>query len=97
MSATTIGLDLAKSAYQLHGIDAAGYQIPKRRILRLGLLDFFKALPLYLVEIEACSRPMKRFTQTASRSRWNSTKHNMSIPSGVGQQHIDTFVCVCLA
>ena len=55
MSVTTIGLDLAKSIFQVHGVDAAGYPILKRRIRRQGLLAFFDALPPCLVGMEACS------------------------------------------
>jgi len=55
MSVTTIGLDLAKSVFQVHGVDAAGNLVLKRRIRRNGLLAFFEALPPCLVGMEACS------------------------------------------
>lgn len=55
MSVTTIGLDLAKSVFQVHGVEAAGYLVLKRRIRRYGLLAFFEALPPCLVAMEACS------------------------------------------
>ena len=55
MSVTTIGLDLAKSVFQVHGVDAAGHLVLKRRIRRQGLLAFFEALPPCLVGMEACS------------------------------------------
>lgn len=55
MSVTTIGLDLAKSVFQVHGVDAAGHLVLKRRIRRHGLLAFFEALPPCLVGMEACS------------------------------------------
>jgi transposase len=52
---TTIGLDIAKSVFQLHGIDAAGRVIIRRRVKRRYLLAFFQKLPPCLVGIEACA------------------------------------------
>ncbi len=42
MSVTTIGLDLAKSIFQVHGVDAQGRAVLKRRIRRRDLLAFFQ-------------------------------------------------------
>ena len=55
MSVTTIGLDLAKSVFQVHGVDAGGHDVLKRRIRRRDLLAFFEELPPCLVGMEACS------------------------------------------
>lgn len=55
MSVTTIGFDLAKSVFQVHGVDAAGHLVLRRRIRRYRLLAFFEALPPCLVGMEACS------------------------------------------
>jgi len=55
MSVTTIGLDLAKSIFQVHGVDAQGRAVLKRRIRRRDLLAFFEELPSCLVGMEACS------------------------------------------
>ena len=55
MSVTTIGLDLAKSVFQVHGVDAGGHAVLKRRLRRQGLLAFFEELPPCLVGMEACS------------------------------------------
>jgi transposase len=52
--ATTIGLDLAKSVFQVHGIDAAGGVVLRRKLRRPELLEFFAALPSALVGMEAC-------------------------------------------
>jgi len=52
--ATTIGLDLAKSVFQVHGIDAAGGVVVRRKLRRPELLEFFAALPPALVGMEAC-------------------------------------------
>lgn len=55
MSAVTIGLDLAKSVFQAHGVDADGRTVLKRRLARGQLLEFFARQPACLVGMEACS------------------------------------------
>jgi len=52
---TTIGLDLAKSVFQVHGIDAENRVIIRRQLKRRYVLAFFKKLPPCLVGIEACA------------------------------------------
>ena len=54
MQPSTIGLDLAKHIFQVHGIDAAGQVVIRKRLRRSELLAFFKQLPPCLVGIEAC-------------------------------------------
>jgi len=51
---STIGLDIAKSVFQTHGVDADGAVVMRKRITRAKLLDFFASLPACLVGIEAC-------------------------------------------
>ena len=51
---STIGLDIAKSVFQIHGVDAGGAVVIRKRITRAKLLEFFAALPSCLVGIEAC-------------------------------------------
>jgi transposase len=55
MDVSTIGLDIAKSVFQVHGIDAAGEVIVRRRLRRRQLLGFFEKLGPCLVGIEACA------------------------------------------
>jgi len=50
----TIGLDIAKSVFQVHGIDGAGAVVIRRRIGRSKVLVFFADLPPCLIGIEAC-------------------------------------------
>lgn len=50
---TTIGLDIAKSVFQVHGIDATGTVLVRRRLSRARVLEFFEKLPRCLVGIEA--------------------------------------------
>src|SRR5665647_133687 len=52
---TTIGLDIAKSVFQVHGIDAQGQVIVRRQLKRRSVLAFFQKLPPCLVGIEACA------------------------------------------
>ena len=52
---TTIGLDIAKSVFQVHGIDAEGNVIFRRQLKRRYVLTFFQKLPPCLVGIEACA------------------------------------------
>src|SRR3954467_5102929 len=52
---TTIGLDIAKSVFQVHGVDAAGQVVVRLQLKRLYVLSFFQKLPPCLVGIEACA------------------------------------------
>lgn len=48
-------VDIAKSVFQVHGIDAAGKVVVRRRLSRARVLPFFEKLPRCLVGIEACN------------------------------------------
>jgi transposase len=52
---TTIGLDIAKSVFQVHGIDAAGQVVVRRQLKRRQVIAFFQKMPPCLVGIEACA------------------------------------------
>jgi transposase len=52
---TTIGLDIAKSVFQVHGVDAAGQVVIRRQLKRRYVLAFFTKLPSCLIGIEACA------------------------------------------
>jgi transposase len=52
---TTIGLDIAKSVFQVHGVDTQGNVILRRQLKRRYLLVFFQKLPPCLIGIEACA------------------------------------------
>src|SRR5947199_8681141 len=51
---TTIGLDLAKNVFQVHGVAAAGKVLVRKQLRRAEVLRFFAALPACLVGMEAC-------------------------------------------
>jgi transposase len=67
---TTIGLDIAKSVFQVHGVDGAGEVVIRKRISRARVLEYFGDLPPCLVGIEACpsahywSRELKELGHT---------------------------------
>ena len=50
-----IGLDIAKSVFQVHGVDAAGQLVVRRQLKRRHVLAFFAKLPPCLIGIEACA------------------------------------------
>jgi transposase len=52
---TTIGLDLAKNVFQVHGVDAEGVAVIRQRLTRGRMLKFFAKLPRCLIGIEACA------------------------------------------
>jgi transposase len=52
---TTIGLDIAKSVFQAHGVDVHGNVVVRRQLRRRQVLPFFKKLPPCLVGLEACA------------------------------------------
>ena len=55
MTITRIGLDIAKSVFQLHGVDARGKTVLRRTLARGEVLGFFVNRPACLIGIEACA------------------------------------------
>ena len=51
---STIGLDIAKQAFQAHGADASGHVVFRRKIVRAKLIEFFSSQPRCVVALEAC-------------------------------------------
>lgn len=70
MQVATIGLDLAKHWFQVHGVDAAGAAILRKRLKRAEVLAFFQGIEPCLVGMEACAsshywaREIARFGHT---------------------------------
>ena len=58
---TTIGLDIAKSVFQLHGVDAAGQVVIRRQLKRRFVLAFFQKLP-------PCTPVLRRSIEPAGTS-----------------------------
>ena len=65
--AITVGIDIAKSVFQIHGVDADGTVVIRKRVGRAKVLKFFSGLPPCLVGMEACAtahqwaRELKKF------------------------------------
>jgi len=55
MKITTIGLDVAKQVFQVHGVDDGGVVVVRKRLRRSQVLSFFARLAPCLVGMEACS------------------------------------------
>jgi hypothetical protein len=76
MQATTIGLDIAKNVFQVHGIDAAERVVVRKRLRRGQVRAFFKALPPCLIGMEACAtahywaRELARLGHNKSMKSW---------------------------
>jgi transposase len=64
MHVTTVGLDLAKHVFQVHGIDQDGQVLIRRQLRRGELIGFFRRLSPCLIGMEACS------TATSGRESW---------------------------
>ena len=54
MKITTIGIDLAKAVFQVHGVDDRGKAVLRKQLKRKDMLSFFANLELCLIGMEAC-------------------------------------------
>jgi transposase len=52
---TTVGIDLAKNVFSLHGVDANGKVVFKRTVRRAQLVETVASLPSCVIGMEACS------------------------------------------
>ena len=70
MDVTTVGIDLAKNVFQVHGVDARGKAVLRRQLRREQMAAFFVNLPPCLIGMEACAsahhwgRTLERFGHT---------------------------------
>jgi transposase len=91
---TTVGLDIAKSVFQVHGIDADGNVVVRRQLKRRYVLTFFQKLPPCLVGIEACasshywSLPLS-LARPAIDFAWNHRLLTVPLNSAVADSEID--------
>jgi integrase len=69
---TTVGLDIAKSVFQVHCVDAADQVVIRRQLKRRYVLAFFQKLPRCLIGIEAC----------ASSHYWSRELEALALPPG---------------
>ena len=79
---TTIGLDIAKSVFQVHGVDAGGRVIVRRQLKRRYVLAFFQKLSPCLVGIEACASAhhwSRTDTDTGDQRGYNNARPRIEI------------------
>ena len=69
-SAVTIGLDLGKSVFQVHGVNREGVVVVQRRLTRARLLAFFAKQPACLVGMEACAAAHHWARERADAFSW---------------------------
>ena len=55
MQIGTIGIDLAKNVFQIHGVDTAGKVVITKKLRRSQVLSLFEGLPRCLIGMEACA------------------------------------------
>jgi transposase len=55
MDITTVGLDVAKQVFQVHGIDAHGKVVVRKQLRRKEVVEYFTQLPACVMGREACS------------------------------------------
>jgi len=61
MKVTTVGIDLAKNLFQLHGVNEYGKVVFKKQLRRDQRAEFFVNLPACLIGMEACGRGVSGF------------------------------------
>jgi hypothetical protein len=79
---TTIGLDIAKSVFQVHGVDAAGQVVIRRQLKRRYVLAFFQKLSPCLVGIEACASSHRSAGLVERLVIFDVADRSISTPSG---------------
>jgi len=67
MKATTIGIDLAKNVFKVHGVNEHGKVVLKKPLKREQMAAFFTNLPPALIGMEACGSPHSRVLTILNR------------------------------
>lgn len=73
MEITTIGLDLAKNVFQVHGVNERGKAVLRKQLKRDQVAPFFANLPPCLVGIEACASAHHWARKLQAQRRWRIT------------------------
>lgn len=63
MKIATVGLDLAKTLFQVHGVDSQGHVVVRKQLRRADVLAFFAKLEPCVVGMEACGSSHYRKTK----------------------------------
>ena len=96
---STIGLDIAKSVFQVHGVDAKGLVVVRRQLKRRYVLAFFEKLGPCLVGIEACasshywSRELQALGHNVDQCDPGSPRRVWGHRTGRTQRHRGTATC----
>ena len=67
MKITTVGIDLAKNVFQVHGVDNAGKVVISRQLRRKQVIDFLSKIPPCLVGMEACGGTAHHWAREVSK------------------------------
>jgi len=76
-AAKTIGLDIAKSVFQVHGVDADGQVVIRRKVKRRYVLAFFENLPPCLIGMEACATSHHWSRELRALGHSKSLRHSL--------------------
>ena len=79
MDISTIGLDLTKSVFQVHGVGASGVVAARKTLRRSQVLPFFAKLSPCLVGMEACSTSHHWARETRSPMEASTSKRKSTI------------------
>ena len=82
---TTLGIDLAKSVFQLHGVGADGQVLLRRQLRRSQMLEFFQRLPSCLIGMEGrqgLRHWFKKPLATPARITGRASLPNLAMTSG---------------
>jgi len=78
MQISTIGIDLSKTVFQIHAVDADGKTVVRKRLRRAEVLSFFAGLEPCLIGMEACAtshywaRELTKFAGLAGRELYST-------------------------
>jgi transposase len=84
---TTIGLDIAKSVFQIHGVDDGGQVVIRRQLKRRYVFAYFQNLPPCLVGIEACASA--HYWEAAALLRSRASDRRVVVKDLATQEVID--------
>ena len=74
-----LGIDLSKKSFQLHGVDARGHVVLKKKLNRKALLPFIANLPECVIGIEACGGShywCRKFTELGQENSQENSQEN---------------------
>jgi hypothetical protein len=66
---TTIGLDIAKSVFQVHGVDAAGQVVIRRQLKRRYVLPFLDVLGIQRLALERCPEAIEKLVKLMAEAK----------------------------